>query len=76
MYDWRMVIMAQEHRNDLLRLAEQDRLARLALQGRVSRGALYARALLGLGRRIAALGARPKAGYGASQAIPGPRSAR
>lgn len=56
MYDWRLVNMAQEHCNDLLREAAQERLARQALQGRDSRGNLYCRALLGLGRRLVALG--------------------
>jgi len=55
MYDWRLVNMAQEHCNDLLREAEQERLVKLALQGRGSRGNLYNRVLLGLGRRLAAL---------------------
>jgi hypothetical protein len=76
MYDWRLVHRAQEHCNDLLREAEQDRLARLALQGRASRSSLYRRALLRLGLGLAALGAHLQREYGASPAASGLRSAR
>jgi hypothetical protein len=76
MYDWRIVNMAQEHCNDLLREAEQERLARQALQGRGPRGSLYCRALLRLGLWLAALGARLQAHYGASSAVPGLRATR
>ncbi len=76
MYDWRLVQIAQEHYNDLLREAEQERLARLALQGRGSRDSFFCRALLRLGLYLAALGARLQREVGASPAAPGLRSAR
>ena len=58
MYDWRIVNMAQEHCNDLLREAEQERLARQALSGRPSWGSLYRRSLVRLALRLAGLGVR------------------
>lgn len=70
MNDWGMVMIAEEHRNDLLREAQQERLARLALQGRGSRDGLCCRALLGLGRRLAALGARLQERYGGAAERP------
>jgi hypothetical protein len=76
MYDWRLVNMTQEHCNDLLREAEQERLAKEALQGQSSRGSLYCRALLLLGIWLAALGARLQEEYGAARAVPGLRAAR
>jgi hypothetical protein len=76
MYDWRLINMAQEHCNDLLREAEQERLARQALQGRGSRGNLLCRALLRLGIWLAALGARLQEEYGAAHAVQGLRAAR
>jgi hypothetical protein len=76
MYDWRVIYMAQEHCNDLLREAEQDRLARLALQGRPSRGRLCFRALLRLGHRLAALGLRLQRAHNASPAVPELHSVR
>jgi hypothetical protein len=76
MVDWRLVNMTQEHCNDLLREAEQERTTRQALQGRSSRGSLTCRALLHLGIWLAALGARLQEEYGAARAAPGLRAAR
>ena len=76
MYDWRLVNMAQEHCNDLLREAEQERLARQALQGRDSRGSLYSRALLRLGRHLSGIGARLEEEYSAAPERPELSSAR
>ena len=70
MNDWTLVLMAEEHRKDLLREAQQERLARLALQGRGSRNGLCCRALLGLGRRLAALGTRLQERYGGATERP------
>ena len=63
-------IMAREHYNDLLREIEQESLARLALQGRNQRDGLLCRALLMLGRRLAALGARLEEEYGGAAELP------
>jgi hypothetical protein len=76
MYDWKMVNMMQEHCNDLLREAEQERLARQALQGRGSQSSLTCRALLRLGLWLTALGARLQAHYGTSSTVPGLRPTR
>jgi hypothetical protein len=76
MYDWKIVHMTQEHCNDLLREAEQERLARQALKGRGSRRSLTCRALLHLGLWLAALGARLQEAHGASPSVPGLHTAR
>jgi hypothetical protein len=76
MYDWRIVYRTQEHCNDLLREAEQERTARLALGGRPSRGSLYGKALLRLGLRIASLGVRPHLHGGEASKRPELSSAR
>jgi hypothetical protein len=74
MYDWRIVNMAQEHCNDLLREAEQERLVRLARQNQPPRHRLKGSTLLHravrLGVHLAALGARLRHGHSASLADP------
>jgi len=70
MYDWRLVNMAQEHCNDLLREAQQERLAKEALQGRESRVGAGFRAMLHLAHRLAASAERPSAWSDSGQSRP------
>ena len=54
--DWILSRVAQEHRRDLLRQAEQERLARQVGLKPGQRGRLFDRALDSLGRRLMTLG--------------------
>ena len=63
-------IIARGHRNDLLREVEQEYLAKLALQGHSQRDSVFGRALLILGRRLVALGARLEEEHGGAAELP------
>jgi hypothetical protein len=63
-------IMGREHRNDLFREVEQEYLAKLALQGQCRRDSVFGRALLILGRRLVALGARLEEKHGGAADLP------
>ena len=55
-HDWLLWQLAQEHRRDLMRQAEQERLARLADPVRHQRGHTIYHALDLVGRQLIALG--------------------
>ena len=63
-------IMARGHRNDLLREVEQEYLAKLALRGQSRRESVFGWALLMLGRRLVAFGARLEEEYGGTAERP------
>ncbi len=54
--DWILSRLAQEHRRDLLRQAEQERMARQVRLNPGQRGRLSDRALDSLGQRLVTLG--------------------
>lgn len=72
MLDWGNFLIGQEHRKDLLREAERERLARQSLAGRERSDSLYGRTLIWLGRRMVAWGKHLQEHYG--DASPAPNS--
>jgi hypothetical protein len=71
MNDWyTMSIMTQEHRDDLRRDAEIERMLRQAFRGANAHRSLRCRVLCEVGRRLAALGARLQEAYGAAAETP------
>jgi hypothetical protein len=71
MNDWyTMDALAQEHRNDMLRNAEIERMLRQAFRGANAHRGLRCRALCGVGRQLTALGARLQEAYGSTAEAP------
>ena len=64
MLRWLDVVVQQDHREDLLREVEGERLARLALAGRARRARFYCQALSRLGYFLVNWGWRLQARYG------------
>ena len=66
MNDWDRLTMVQEHCDDMLRYALTEQMVRQAFrEGNKQRG-FRCRLLCGLGRQLAALGARLQEAYGAA----------
>lgn len=75
MNDWDRLTMVQEHCNEMLRYALTEQMMREAFrQGNGQRG-FRCRALCGLGRRLAALGARLQEAHGGATDAPAWRPA-
>jgi len=71
MNDWyTMNAMAQEHRDDMLRYALTERMLRQAFREGNAHRSLRCRALCGVGRQLAALGARLQEAYGSTAEAP------
>ena len=70
MFDWREVIVHQEHRQEFLLEAERHRLVRQALAGRERRDGIHRRVLTWVGRHLVAWGCFLERRYGAAVEAP------
>jgi hypothetical protein len=75
MNDWDRLTMVQEHCDDMLRCALTEQMVRQAFRQKNGQRGFRCRLLCGLGRRLAALGARLQEAYGGAVATPNLRPA-
>jgi len=66
MYDWSVQTRAEIHRDELMSMAQGERMTRLAHSGMQGRHRTYCRLLCWMGRKLLAAGVQLQEQYGAT----------